>query len=306
MGSFLHFFRVTLTVLLGLACHTPMILALAADSDDSASSKLKEIENLEVWPLPHDVRGGSAIGSVNPASFQVSYNGAVVDGAASASETDTDTPQVGTLALNGVRRLLNTIFIADSGTRKYTRVSFPPVVNATTSLEQLLHHSQSQSGKFKANNDQKLPTFAKLEVLAPTDQTEPITAELLHHAAEEYELELQLHGGKLTAKTEVGILRGLETFAQLVRWMGREDGYLVGPLPLRIHDAPRFPWRGLMIDTARHYLPIGHIFKAIDGMVSFQIRIQAGFTTPRCSFLWLLLGLYERDNNVRLQLWPQV
>jgi hypothetical protein len=71
---------------------------------------------------------------------------------------------------------------------------------------------------------------------------------------------------------QVGLLRGLETFSQLVRWMGGTMQYVIGPLPLLIHDSPRFPWRGLMVDTARHFLPVGHIFKTLDGMVRVCVR----------------------------------
>lgn len=85
--------------------------------------------------------------------------------------------------------------------------------------------------------------------------------------------------GTLRANTVYGVLRGLESFSQLVvfDWAHHQapEGdagafytprrrpshrYLLpAGAPLLIADRPRFPWRGLLIDTARHFLPVGHI-----------------------------------------------
>eukprot|EP00003_Mantamonas_plastica_P022410 TRINITY_DN37_c0_g1_i2.p3 TRINITY_DN37_c0_g1~~TRINITY_DN37_c0_g1_i2.p3 ORF type:complete len:134 (+),score=25.99 TRINITY_DN37_c0_g1_i2:786-1187(+) len=71
---------------------------------------------------------------------------------------------------------------------------------------------------------------------------------------ETYTLIIGLDGkATLTAKQEWGILRGLETFVQLITWGGKDNGYIVQRAPLHIEDAPRFKWRGLMLDTSRHY-----------------------------------------------------
>jgi len=79
----------------------------------------------------------------------------------------------------------------------------------------------------------------------------------------------------LHATTVFGILRALETLAQLFEfgWMDpnpisdtttnekkKSVGiYCLRDLPLFISDRPSFPYRGLMIDTARHYLPLSLI-----------------------------------------------
>ena len=57
----------------------------------------------------------------------------------------------------------------------------------------------------------------------------------------------------LTANTVYGAIRALETFAQLVEWSDTFGTYTIKRVPLTIEDWPRFPWRGLMIDTARHF-----------------------------------------------------
>ena len=69
---------------------------------------------------------------------------------------------------------------------------------------------------------------------------------------ESYSLEINDNQARLVAPTVVGALRGLETFLQLLQ--GDRDGYYLPAI--KIQDQPRFPWRGLLIDVARHYEPM--------------------------------------------------
>jgi len=68
---------------------------------------------------------------------------------------------------------------------------------------------------------------------------------------------LQIKGGKatLSAPTVYGALHGLRTFLQLADEYGpRAQPCLQVPATLAIADAPRFKWRGLMIDTGEALL----------------------------------------------------
>ena len=61
-----------------------------------------------------------------------------------------------------------------------------------------------------------------------------------------------------------GAMHGLETLTQLVDVRVGPGGTKTIPLaPVIIRDAPRFPFRGLMIDSGRHFLPIEHVKKTI-------------------------------------------
>jgi hexosaminidase len=65
---------------------------------------------------------------------------------------------------------------------------------------------------------------------------------------------LKIIGGTsvLSAPTVFGAMHGLRTFLQLADEYGpRAQPYLQVPSPLTITDAPRFKWRGLMIDTGK-------------------------------------------------------
>jgi len=79
-------------------------------------------------------------------------------------------------------------------------------------------------------------------------------------------------GGKqvmLKAATSVGALRGFETLLQLVD--GDRTGYFLPAVT--IDDAPRFPWRGLLVDVGRHFLPVDVIKRNIDGMAAVKLNV---------------------------------
>lgn len=75
---------------------------------------------------------------------------------------------------------------------------------------------------------------------------------------------------KLQASTSWGIIRGLETFSQSV-FKVRSLFYAIQPVV--IHDAPRFEYRGFMLDTARHYISYKEIFKLLDAMSFNKLNV---------------------------------
>lgn len=85
---------------------------------------------------------------------------------------------------------------------------------------------------------------------------------------ESYTLSISKSGLVLKAETDIGALRGLETILQLVD--ANDHGYYFPAI--EINDAPRFPWRGLMIDVARHFHPVDVIKRNIDGMASVKMN----------------------------------
>jgi hexosaminidase len=86
---------------------------------------------------------------------------------------------------------------------------------------------------------------------------------------ESYTLEVTPSGAKLTAPTPLGVMHGLQTFLQLVE-VG-PDGF--GAPAVTIQDQPRFPWRGLMIDVARHFMPVQVIKRNLDGMEAVKMNV---------------------------------
>lgn len=66
-----------------------------------------------------------------------------------------------------------------------------------------------------------------------------------------------------------GALRGLETFSQYVHL---RDGQFVAPA-IDILDFPRFLFRGLLLDTSRHYLPLDILYKNLDAMAYNKLNV---------------------------------
>lgn len=86
---------------------------------------------------------------------------------------------------------------------------------------------------------------------------------------ESYTLEVTPEGAKLSAPNPLGVLRGLETFLQLVN--ETPTGF-AAPV-VTIHDKPRFPWRGTLIDVARHWMPPQVIKRNLDGMAAAKLNV---------------------------------
>ncbi|HEX9972584.1 MAG TPA: family 20 glycosylhydrolase [bacterium] len=86
---------------------------------------------------------------------------------------------------------------------------------------------------------------------------------------ESYSLVVTEQEVKLNAETDIGILRGLETVLQLVT--GDSLGYYLPSVI--IEDEPRFPWRGLLIDAGRHFMPIDVLKRNLDGMAAVKMNV---------------------------------
>src|SRR5271157_1385920 len=86
---------------------------------------------------------------------------------------------------------------------------------------------------------------------------------------ESYTLEVTASGAKLHAANPLGVLQGLQAFLQLVTIT--PEGF--GAPVLSIQDQPRFPWRGLMIDSGRHFTPIAVLERNLDGMEAVKLNV---------------------------------
>jgi hexosaminidase len=86
---------------------------------------------------------------------------------------------------------------------------------------------------------------------------------------ESYKLEISGSQARLNAPTTVGAMRGLETFLQLLE--GDRDGFYFPAVS--IDDRPRFPWRGLMIDSARHFQPVEVLKRNLDAMAAVKLNV---------------------------------
>ncbi len=86
---------------------------------------------------------------------------------------------------------------------------------------------------------------------------------------ESYELEILTDKVSLKAQTDIGALRGLSTLKQLISVQNGAYGFP----QVRIKDAPRFPWRGLMLDVSRHFMPVEVVKRNLDAMAFVKLNV---------------------------------
>jgi hexosaminidase len=86
---------------------------------------------------------------------------------------------------------------------------------------------------------------------------------------ESYHLEITSTHALLTAPNPLGAMHGLQTFLQLVSIT--PEGFSAPAVT--IDDEPRFPWRGLMIDSGRHFQPLDVIERNLDGMEAVKLNV---------------------------------
>ena len=124
---------------------------------------------------------------------------------------------------------------------------------------------------------------------------------------ERYSLRVTPVGVSIDAPTSLGVLRALATLEQLPI-AGKKQRYLP---EVDIQDRPRFAWRGLSLDAARHFLPVAVIKRNIDGMAAVKLNVlhwhltdDQGFRIeskvfPRLQTVGSTDGLYYTQAEVR-------
>ena len=96
---------------------------------------------------------------------------------------------------------------------------------------------------------------------------------------ERYSLRVSGPSARVSAASLVGLLRGTETFSQIFdggAGAGSVTHLALPPrkkLPLIVRDAPRFHWRGVMLDTARHFFPPRDVLRLLHGMSANKLNV---------------------------------
>jgi hexosaminidase len=86
---------------------------------------------------------------------------------------------------------------------------------------------------------------------------------------ESYTLDIAPEGAVVKAPAVAGAMHGIETFLQLVE--PAQGGFSAAAV--HIEDRPRFPWRGLMIDSGRHFMPVAVIKRNLDAMAAVKLNV---------------------------------
>ena len=144
--------------------------------------------------------------------------------------------------------------------------------------------SVAVTGSHDASLDREIARFQTLlsrQTGIPMRAKEGATATLTIHADhgreavqklgedESYALTVTDSAAQLNAPTPLGVIHGLQTFVQLVQIT--PNGFAVPAVTIK--DEPRFPWRGTLIDVARHFIPLDVLKRNIDGMAAVKMNV---------------------------------
>ncbi|KAL2180307.1 glycoside hydrolase family 20 protein [Thermothelomyces heterothallicus CBS 202.75] len=194
-----------------------------------------------IWPAPQSLTTGSSVLYLNQ-NIKVTYNGESIPytyGYVPRELTSKEVVQA------GISRTLAGIFES----------KFVPWK---------LHERGS---KWEPDLSQGQQWIKTLEIVQE-GKDEPSTFKpLAGQVDESYNLTVSAKGeAKLAAVSSIGVLRGLETFSQLFYQHSAGTFWYTPFAPVSVQDAPKFPHRGVMIDTARNFLPVADILRTIDAM----------------------------------------
>jgi hexosaminidase len=115
--------------------------------------------------------------------------------------------------------------------------------------------------------------------ITDSDTTAPIVG-----SDESHQIDISTSGVcSITAVTTWGLLHGIETLTQLLTRDSSSNVQLT-TAPVSITDYPRFSHRGMMIDTARHYLSVESIRGVIDSLPMSKFNVLHWHTVDAESF----------------------
>lgn len=91
-----------------------------------------------------------------------------------------------------------------------------------------------------------------------------------------YTLNADNSGVTITGHDYAGVLAGIATFRQLLPDAIESDEKVSGTdwaIPaVRIEDAPRYPWRGMMLDVSRHFYDVDEVKEFLDVMALYKMN----------------------------------
>jgi len=126
-------------------------------------------------------------------------------------------------------------------------------------LASLASHTRHLPLQVKSGAAESGAIVLKRDPQAPVDQ------------AEGYALDVTPAGIRVVARDEAGLFYGAMTAWQLLTPAPGEGDVHVAPVHIR--DQPRFAWRGLMLDSARHFQTPDEVRRLIDQMAQHKLNV---------------------------------
>ncbi|KAF8877161.1 glycoside hydrolase superfamily [Gymnopilus junonius] len=152
----------------------------------------------------------------------------------------------------------------------------------------VVNRSTSSAGVIKSANSLRSLTLMHVS-------SSPV--ESISDEAVGYTLTVPIDGSSATlqANSTLGLLRGLTTFEQL--WYTLKGTVYYLDTPFHIVDSPAYPYRGLMLDTARNYFPVDVIKHTLDAMSWVKISTFHWHVVDSQSFPLQIPGFLELSHK---------
>jgi len=208
---------------------------------------------IPIWPLPkeYDVHRDGSTGKIDVNSFFR----VVVENAESC--------EMEFLENGAIERLRDTTKATSK--EPFIRVVLPPLRNESTSVVEeeysvATHVFDVLTIRLEAQDSTSSCDF-RTKIRLETNET--------------YSLSLDTESGLIVAENVFGAMRGIETFSQLISNKVISSSYRMlaqNLLPLRVMDEPRFKWRGLLVDTARHFFSVETLKRVLNGMAAMKLN----------------------------------
>jgi hexosaminidase len=160
------------------------------------------------------------------------------------------------------------------------------VIHAQTQIEQEILNDavkRYQEIIFYKDIPQSLPTICFGKIICINQVTIDVKStssdvKLEFQSDESYTISIDTTTVAITSQTVWGALHAMETLSQMIQIstsIGEVPIYaFVGyQVPLTINDAPRFKWRGILVDTSRHYYTVAKMLHIIDSMSYIKLNV---------------------------------
>lgn len=158
----------------------------------------------------------------------------------------------------------NTAVVAQGEGALQVAQFFTKKVNASTGFKLFIANKASKGGNVVFTIDPKFDNGI-------TSSANPNCQE------EAYRLNVTGKNINITARTSDGLFRGLQSLLQLLPPQVEKAGAALGVAgwnvpALEIVDAPRFGYRGVMLDPCRHWLPVEDVKRIIDVLATYKFN----------------------------------
>nr|XP_027199030.1 beta-hexosaminidase subunit beta-like [Dermatophagoides pteronyssinus] len=190
-------------------------------------SLLVAVNAYEIWPHPKQMKMNDTFLSIDPKNFTIH------------SKTNGECQVLN----RAIERYLDRMFIQDcSLVNEQFRGRY--LSNKTENFKKMTNYSGQMTTLLILVHD-------KCETMPNTKMNEA------------YTVKIDKDHSVIESKSVWGALRGLETFSQMFRHVGKNQFSINTG---QIDDEPRFAFRGVMLDSSRHFLPLHAIYETLDAM----------------------------------------